>query len=158
MLYASAASLCGKPLFADDRVYSVCSVLRKLRKVHNQVVRVRGTVESGLETYCLRDSCSSRLRTGSYTWPSAIWLAGQALAESPIEFQPDTKSIQRLHDLLHERNHDFSAQVAATIEGKLEARPLRTGVGGNGQAIGMGYGHLGGFPAQLIIKSVIVDE
>jgi hypothetical protein len=153
MLYGSAAPLCGNSLFADDRVYSVCSLLHKLKRFHNQMVRIRGTVQSGLETFCLRDSCDFRLKTVANTWPSAIWLAGPAMAESAIDFQSDMKSIQRLHDLLHEKTRDFSAEVVATIEGKLEAHPLRTGIGGNGQAIGMGYGHLGGFPAQLIIKS-----
>ena len=158
MLYAPVATLYGRLLFGDDHVYSVWSVLHRLQRFHHQMVRIRGTVQSALETYCLRDFCGSRLRTRSYTWPSAIWLAGPALAESTIDFQPDMESIQRLSDVLHEKARDFSAEVVATIEGRLEAHALRTGIGGNGQVIGMGYGHLGGFPAQIIIKSVISIE
>jgi len=138
MLRAGATALCGGPLFGDDRVYSVCSVLHKLRKFHNQMVRIRGTVQSGLETFCLRDSCDFRLKTAAYNWPSAIWLAGPAMAESAIDFQPDMKSIQRLHDLLHEKTRDFSAEVVATIEGKLEAHPRRTGLAAMGRLLGWG--------------------
>ena len=157
VLWIAAIALRIDPLLSDDHVYSVCSVLKNLKKLDHRLVRIHGTVHSGLEDYSLRDSCDFRLKTGAFTWPPAIWLTGPAMAESPIDFQPDMKSIQRLSDLLKAKTRDFSAEVAATVEGRLEAHPLRTGVGGNGQVIGMGYGHLGGFPAQLVIKSVVIE-
>lgn len=62
------------------------------------VFGIRGTVHSDLENYCLRDSCNFKLKTGAYVWPCAIWLVGPAMVESPLDFEPDMKSILQLQD------------------------------------------------------------
>ena len=92
VLWIAAIALRIDPLLSDDHVYSVCSVLKNLKKLDRRLVRIHGTVHSGLEDYSLRDSCDFYLKTGAFTWPPAIWLTGPAMAESPIDFQPDMKS------------------------------------------------------------------
>jgi hypothetical protein len=82
-LCAPALAVSARPLLSDGRVHSVCSILKNLNKLNSHLIRIRGTVHSSLEDYSLRDSCDFHLTTGTYIWPSAIWLTGA----TPVKYR-----------------------------------------------------------------------
>lgn len=129
----------------DNRVLSVCEVLRS-RLTHNgKIIAVRGVLHSSPEgTWLSGGRCAGEVRTGDHVWPNAINLS----IIEPLVPWPDWPSVrddvaikrvqERIRQLKPQSNDniwitcvgrfetftDLSAQVYRTPDGKLQVRGL----------------------------------
>ena len=118
---------------------SVCDLSKDYSAYRNKVVTVRG-----VSYYGLRQTCPQKC--ADHPWPSFLWLRG---AEAGV-FDALGK-IENSVELEAKKGKRF--EIWVTVTGLLETRLLRgpcDKVGSNY----IGYGHLGAWPAQLVVKSI----
>jgi len=130
---------------------TVCDVLKEPSRYRGRLVTVTGIFWAGL-----RQSCPEPFVTREHTWPSALNLAHSQLpasAEDAVSFKTDEKSWDDLLELVRRegkaRRHE---EIWVTITGQIRAPAgyIRK----DGQIVG-GYGHLGVFPAELVVKRIL---
>ncbi len=127
--------------------HSVCEVLRNIDLYRGKLIRVRGIYFDGI-----RDQCPPAIREwGGAVWPSALNIADSDLASSlkmPVDFSTDRTSWEAPEAFwMKEARKKVREEIWVTFEGTLQtADPGSRKLGG--------FGHLGGFPAQLVVKSV----
>lgn len=135
----------------SSRVFSVCEVLWNIDKLEGKVIRVRGVYFGAI-----RDQCPTAIREwGGAVWPAALNIADSDLAASlkrPVEFETDRNSWAALETFwMKEARKNAREEIWATFEGAVQsADPESRRLGG--------FGHLGAFPAQLVVKSVDVGS
>lgn len=138
-----------EPLSAPDTPISVCEALRKLRDLNGKVVSIRAQVVATDELYYLiGTACEKPLVTDGYTWknPAGIALLPDKL---PAQVKPEDLVV------LNPEQPTDSDVIIATFTGRFESRERYEVVAlANGVRIPYGYGHMGGFPAQLVIKEI----
>jgi hypothetical protein len=135
-------------------VISVCDLSRDFTAYREQLIAVRG-----VNYYGLRQNCPANCANGP--WPSFVDLTStEALApgESPFGFTTDDSAWTALDQA--ERTAEREAklgrrvEVWVTVVGRLRASDHRSPVGPC-DPVGQGrYGHLGAFPAQLVVQRV----
>jgi hypothetical protein len=129
---------------------TVCEVLKDPPRYRGKLVRVTGVYWNGL-----RESCREPLVTGNHTWPSALNLADTdfpASANETVSFRTDQKSWKDLEEIvLREAKAGQHEEICVTLVGVLRAP--QSYIRENGQIVG-GYGHLGVFPAELVVERV----
>jgi hypothetical protein len=131
---------------------SVCEVLQDLKTYRGQIIQIRGrwTGDS------LEGDCPTSLKTGDYEWPSAVVLTqpNSSIVESeePAKWKADMPAYRRALRELERRSQD---SVVATFVGRLDARDRLEVLTNNvPQPVPVGYGHLGTYPARLVIITV----
>ncbi len=139
---------------------SVCDLMSRLTKERYKVVKVHGELYSSSEITALgSDPCATQFTAGGVRWPAALDLVSSEYRTDPKEraapFVTDPAAMARLRAAIAERNRlNRGAKLIVTITGFLRARQkyvrMMTGYGSQGN----GYGHLGLYPAQLVIKTV----
>jgi hypothetical protein len=126
----------------DGAVMSVCELSKDFPGFQDKVVTVRGVFYYGL-----RQECAEKCKAG--LWPSFINLEGgtdktwAALNKSESDVEAEAKrSGNRL-------------ELWVTVVGRLQTRGKRSTLGPcDRKSWGLGgYGHLGAFPAQIIVES-----
>lgn len=149
---------------AADRPLSVCEVLPQLGQHRGKMVRLTGVMIGGQHGSALFDlveaECPQLLRQGT-TWPAGIylvWPSQNTVEDGPRTFLPDTDGIRRnlaaIKLRMKERN---DLLIKATFVGELRARndiQISWNPHDGGWFGGDGYGHLGQYRAQLVIKTV----
>jgi hypothetical protein len=97
-----------------------------------------------------------------YVWPAAVDLADAAMVtrgEEPVDFQTDDEMVNQAYA----RNNSEQARLGGaektrvwvTVVGKLRVRDHYDVVQiADGTWLGIGYGHLGMYPGQLVIKTM----
>lgn len=129
---------------------TVCELLKNPPAYRDQVVTVRG-----IYWYGLRERCREQLVTGDHTWPSAIDMVD---ADSPVSdgvaahFKTDSMSWERLDQAVRKvaasgKKREIWITVTGMIRAPVSYRRR------DGEIVG-GYGHLGVFPAQLVVKEI----
>jgi len=180
----AAVLLCGMPASAQRKravnppTVSVCELFKDLRSYAGKMVSVRGLLYSGRETFALGGPCESRFTTRyspatpafpsvaqrqlEYVWPAAVDLADAAMVtrgEEPVDFQTDDEMVNQAYA----RNNSEQARLGGaektrvwvTVVGKLRVRDHYDVVQiADGTWLGIGYGHLGMYPGQLVIKTM----
>jgi hypothetical protein len=130
---------------------TICELLKDPSAYRGKLVTV-----TGIYWYGLRESCPKPLVTRNHTWPTAIDMVQSDIPGAPGEeapFTTDTKSWDHLQlFVLQEARAGRREEIWVTVVGMLRAP--ESYVRKNGQAFG-GYGHLGGYPAQLVVKAVL---
>jgi hypothetical protein len=112
------------------------------------MVAVRGIYADGLRAV----DCQAKFRTGSYEWPTALWMVDSSYAspdETRVRFTTDHESWNRLDAAAHNKRVDDTVWV--TVVGQLRVR--RRYPYSDGKAAG-GYGPFNVYPAELVVKSV----
>lgn len=142
-------SILAQPV-APPEIITLCDLIKNPVGYRGRVVAV-----VGVYWYGLRDVCSSRFITASHTWPSAIELAhsGSNIPNDiAVPFQTDEKSWDHLQSVvLQEARAARKEEIWVTAVGIVQAPASY--IDKAGQVVG-GYGHLGVFPAQLVIESI----
>lgn len=136
----------------NTHAISVCELLKNIQQYRNTIVDVTGIYWNGL-----RQSCPEPFVTGGHAWPSAVDLVEAGYVsmgggQTP-SFETDRKSWDALQLLvLREARARRREEVWVRIRGEVRApaRYVRDG----GEIFG-GYGHLGGFPAELVVERVL---
>jgi hypothetical protein len=145
-----------EPINPKD-VLTVCEVLTDLQKYRGKIIQIRGR---WLGTSLDGRDCAP-LRTGDYMWESGIAIAMPSWLILEKEGTPATWSLdQRAYDRaereLRLQATRYNRDIIVTFIGRLDAREegLVTFRGGDEKLHGLGYGHLGVYPAQLVIVTV----
>ena len=135
---------------------TVCDVLQSLDKYRGRIVEVRGEYDGGE----LRASCPP-LKTEGYIWISAIQLElpqnSIVKEENPTQWTYDLSANQAAVDrgLAMQRAGGAGTVVMATVAGRLDARePLMVVTAPGREPTPIGYGHLGIYPARLILVRI----
>lgn len=135
--------------------YDVCAVFKDLPKLHGKDIEIAGYWEETDHGMFLRGHCKSRLVTQGYHWIQAIWLARPSSIASP-PFALDAPSVDAAYRAVErQRPSRGSYRVWATFIGRLETGDtLLVATNGHIGPRPLGYGHLGAYPAQLILRSI----
>lgn len=138
----------------DAQAISICDLLQSVRSYRGKTVTVRGIYWSGL-----RQACTEPFSTGDHTWPSAINLVDSdyvAGTEDSVRFKTDCGSWDRLDEIaIREGRAGRREEIWVTMTGKLRAPQAY--IRKDGRVVG-GYGHLGVFPAELVVERVFDVE
>jgi hypothetical protein len=133
---------------------SVCDLSRDFSAYRGKLVIVRGVY-----FYGLRQDCAQSCATGP--WPSFVDLIGTGYTvpgELPFDFRTDDAAFGALDkaERAAEREAKLGRRVEvwATVMGRLRASDHRSPVGPCDRVVNGGYGHLGAFPADLVVQSV----
>ena len=150
-----------KDSIAGIPVLTVCEALGELSRHNGQSVVVVGRFGYTDEGSWLSEDCERKIVTDGYTWASSISTAYLASKEEtppdlPKGFTWETKilrakltSVQKTTKLTTYKKLNYSDKWVA-IFGRFETRlPLQV-VDVRGTLRGIGFGHLGEAPAQLI--------
>jgi hypothetical protein len=130
----------------------VCTVLRTPNVYRGRMIAVRGIYWQGL-----REGCPE-IRLGGRSWPAALNLVEAVGKQGPTSalFETDRPSWDTLDRLaIREAKAGRQEEIWATVLGELRAPA--TYIRDDGTTVG-GYGHLGAFPAELIVKQVLATE
>jgi TonB family protein len=132
-------------------VLSVCDLSNDFSAFRGKLVTVRGVYYYGL-----REKCQQTCATGP--WPSFVDLirTGNRLpAEAPSVFTDDNTNwaaVDRAELAAeHEAEQGRRVEVWVTVTGRLRARDHRSPVDPCDRVVNSGWGHLGIFPAQLVV-------
>ena len=144
----------------DVRVYSVCDIVSNLSYFRNRTVLVRGWIRSGREIFVISGiDCPNAFVTQGHTWPNSISLSSTDETRPGVEMPPwssDRRDMARLREQIKAAQQQ-SLAVEATVEGMIIARAPSEYVvvrRRDGWVATNGFGHLGGCPAMIFIKSV----
>jgi hypothetical protein len=134
-------------------VLSVCDLSRDFAAYDNKLVAVRGVFYYGL-----RQKCPETCANGP--WPSFLDLAGAddvRAGKPPAGFVSDQQSWVALDNVLRTVERDSKqgkrSEIWVTVVGRVRARGHPSPVGPCDIMARGNYGHLGAFPAQLVVKS-----
>lgn len=127
---------------------TVCDLLGNLPAYNGRVVKVRGIYWNGI-----RQTCTKPLTTSGHTWPSAVNLveSSEPTNEARI-ITTDHESWDKLDTIaLRTAQAHRKAEIWVTVMGRVRAPT--SFVRKDGRVVG-GYGHLGVFPAELVVAHV----
>jgi hypothetical protein len=155
------------------KTVSVCELFADLASHSGTRVKVRGILYSGREVFALGEKlCSkkfvTRYRSGpellglpgvtsEYVWPTAINL--RSSSESTEE-----ESVVRVLNMLKQarasqRSGNGNVDLWVTVVGVISTKEhYDVALSANGELVASGYGHLGGYPAQLVIETMTDPE
>jgi hypothetical protein len=125
---------------ARSKVLSLCDLSRDYAASSGKFIAVRGVYYYGL-----RQTCAQTCANGP--WPSFVDLVG---AEDTVWAKLD--KAQR--EAEREAHRGRRVEVWMTVTGRLQARNHRSPAGPCDRVALGGYGHLGAFPAQIVVNTV----
>jgi hypothetical protein len=156
-LFFAALSLLAAPRRPAIPAISVCRALDDRLRLNGKIVSIRGYEESTDEGSWLKSDCDAHVTTGGHVWPDLIWLStSHQHAAREIAFQTDMDALQRFGDATAKAARSGRKYRAwVTYEGLFETEGgVEAGDDKVGPDQGVGFGHLNGAPAQLVIKTV----
>ena len=143
-------------------IVTVCEVLHARASFNGKVVAVIGRVSATEEGVWLEDRCQKPLITGNYRWADIISVRAKTTslryeADGPMSL-PDgfdfdravvSKKLAELETRL--RRSKQKLKYWAIVYGRIDTNEeLLTGKLRDGKVIPVGFGHLGGAPAQIL--------
>lgn len=141
MLVLLGMAGCGQPP-SRTRVITVCELSRDFAAYRDQVVAVRGVYFSGL-----RQQCPQTCATGP--WPSFVDLVGSDAAGDAIWVE--LANAERTAE--QEAKRGRRVEVWVTVRGRLKASERRSPLGPCDRVVNSGFGHLGAFPAEIVVDA-----
>jgi hypothetical protein len=109
--------------------------------------RGRAVVVRGVYFYGLRQSCPQTCATGP--WPSFVDLVGRDAAHDAT--WGDLADAERTAE--REAKEGRRVEVWVTVKGTLNAGDRHSPVGPCDRVVNSGFGHLGVFPAQIVVEA-----
>ena len=136
---------------------SVCDVLKNRATYQNRIIALRGRWITDREGSYLRSACSKEDLGLHRAWSAGVAIAWSLrAATTEISFEQDRSALHKVEKvLLKSRERGELGRVWITFVGKIETRhPLRVRTySPGGGPLTLGFGHLGAFPAQLVVKT-----
>jgi len=123
-------------------VMTVCELARDFTRYRNRVVAVRGVYFQGL-----RQECPQTCATGP--WPSFLDLVGSDTVAGTI--WDGLARAERIAE--QEAKQGRRVEVWVTVIGKLNASERHSPIGPCDRVANSGFGHLGVFPAQIVVEA-----
>jgi hypothetical protein len=139
----------------EPQEVSVCAVIEGGDTWANRIVAVKGEFQKSRHSvYLMAPQCKKQLKTGTFTWPTAICLANakDQLVAPAASFRSDWQSIVALaktFDRLTEL--EPQSHIEAVIVGEIRNRPTLADAG---PRVGAGFCSNGAFPLMLVVKAV----
>jgi hypothetical protein len=135
-----------------DMTVEVCDIVKDPSKWNGKKVRVRGYVENGLRS----NFCSGSLVTEGFKWPAAVNLVA---VEGISSKKGAARTLGELYEMLEATDgYPSESRVYATVVGQIRARDRYFRVKTHYGFLGNGFGHLGFFPAEIIVEEVVHIE
>jgi len=125
---------------------TVCEVLQDLSSYRGKNIEIRGVWAGAY----LIDDCA-QLKTGGHIWPNAILTVepDDVRTQDPVSWRMDANAYRRAVRTMNR------STVRATFVGRLDARArLFVVTEGVPEPVPGGFGHLGQFPARLVIGTI----
>jgi hypothetical protein len=122
---------------------SVCDLSRDFYAYRGRLVTVRGVYFYGLRQHCPQ-TCAAG------PWPSFLDLAGSDSAGDAIWAGVATAE----RTAAREAKEGRRVEVWVTVRGRLKTSEHRSPVGPCDRAVEGGFGHLGAFPAQIVVEAI----
>lgn len=153
-------------MYAEESILSVCDVLEQRLQYDGKSVPVFGHAGHTMEGLWLTDDCGAKLLIDGEVWGYDIWLAYSGSGEPPAPNLPDgfRWNHERLiapipllrnpnkYDLLDDPSCERRSEWIAVF-GRFETRNVFPKITyASGETRNIGFGHLGGSPAQLIFQ------
>jgi hypothetical protein len=112
------------------------------------VTSVRGEYRQGREVSGLYGDCGGRVLIAGASWPVAIHVV--AAADPFNDRRIDPSSLDKLRQAYRSKCNNW--RILATLMGRFRSAGSNSGyTSSNGEAMHMGFGHLGVFGAQIEI-------
>lgn len=123
----------------------VCSALQQLSHLDGQVVTIRGEYQAGREVSAIYGSgCAGRIAVDGGTWPWSI----------NVVISPCSGFAERLRTVIAE-NRPKNWRVIVTLTGQLRSAQNNPSYPARApKARPMGFGHLGIWPAEILVTAV----
>jgi hypothetical protein len=128
-----------------EKPFTVCHVLQNLDAYSGKIIQISGVWRG----YDIEDNCETQLQVAGHKWPNAMQVIATDFLDmwdDPINWSFDSHEME----LAFNRLLQFMDNGNATIIGKLEAK---WEVFPEGPSL-LGYGHLGYYPARIIVKEI----
>ncbi len=141
--------------FAPQNVVTVCELFKDLGAYSGKRIGVRGIYYAGLRG----KGCPEWVVAGGRAWPVALEMvdsASHAGVDAPVTFKTDRTSWENLDaEVIRQGHSGRRAEIWVTVFGQLKG-PSSHWVPNSG--ITGGYGHLGAFPAEIIVERIVDVE
>ena len=121
---------------------TVCDLSKDFTAYRDRSVDVRGVYFYGLRQTCPQ-TCANA------PWPSFVDLVGSDAGGDGI--WAEIAQAERRAE--QEAKEGRRVEVWVTVKGKLNAKEHRSSVGPCDRLVNSGFGHLGGFPAQIAVEA-----
>jgi hypothetical protein len=142
LLLLAVLIISSSTLVPTGAIKSVCELSKDFPRFRDKVVAVRGVYYYGLR----QEECPQKCTEG--LWPSFINLDGDsdatwtALAKTTADVETKAKQT------------GTRFEIWVTAVGRLQTRAKHSSLGPcDRKSWGLGYGHLNGFPAQIMVES-----
>lgn len=148
-------------------VVTVCEVLANLQSYNGKYIAIVARLaETDHGGWLSEDRCEHKLMTGRYVWSNVIWLEPYPSSPPQLTSKLDiqSKEVKEKLKQVVERSGLRKTDQWVLIHGILDTHEkLETHTYPDGSQRGIGFGHLGGSPAQLFhsekdIKVISEDE
>ena len=158
----TSVALCGQVVEREPRLLSVCELIAHRNEFNGKMVGVRGAVEGTDEGAWLRSpqNCKYKLVTRGITWPNVISLEYPNNESTDpadrVDFEVDWKAINTVGIAIPNGFNRKTDQIVKTYIGLFQTySDLDSRVSSDkGDALKAGFGHLGGAPARILVKTV----
>lgn len=144
----------GAPQNEQNTILSVCEVMRSLDKFEGKLVLVRGIWKAGMEFNVLQAfDCHIDQKDNDFGLMNELWLEPPSAAvPQSAGLSVDRQAMKILSDRARELRPSPGETVVVTFKGRIDStQPQFYRKRGFRRSIG--YGHLGGWRAQLIYVS-----
>src|ERR1039458_3989310 len=166
---------------ASSEAVPLCNLFDDLKSYDGRMISVRGILFTGREIFALGQHCESKFVTkyslaplplrglaalqSEYVWPTALDLADSAFrepGEQAVGFHTNHEAVDRVFALVRReraRIDNRKVEVLVTVVGRLRMKDhYDIAKFEDGTLHGGGYGHLGAYPAQVVIETMIDPE
>jgi hypothetical protein len=131
---------------------SVCDIFKDLQKFGSSQVVLTGEVYVGEEVFALGvTDCPNRFTTSGHRWPTAVNLEWGSSFPQDAVTQSFRDAVRRRVAQPVEKHRVLEATILGRLAVRTSYRLTRTNYGISGN----GYGHLGSYPAELLIERII---
>jgi hypothetical protein len=144
---------------AQIKAASVCEILSDLERFSGKMVSLRAEVLSSVDTWLAAENCKLRIRVNGVAFDNLIAIVWPdspivQISRPRVPFPSDEISFDKLNAAMRARDIRRD-QVHANVEGLIVTRhPAMALVPKSGLPRQLGFGHLNGAPAQIIVKTM----
>ena len=147
----------------QETAVPMCSLMASLRTYAGKVVTVSGEFEAGPEQFFAGGrQCKQPFVTAGFTWPTALQVRFVGGPDTPatVPFEADDSNVLAFRQAVaNMKKKTGGIRACVSITGLVQLRDdYHVSVRPDGRITAMGFGHMGAFPGQLIVKSVLVKS
>lgn len=153
-----ACWICMSAAGAQNKPLDVCEVLQNLSRYRGQMITVRGEFVGN----AIDGTTCPVLKTGDHEWHKGVLIdiphESYAPIDPPAAWKIELKNWDRAVEKWQalKKRWGGGTPVFATIVGRLDTKsdPLEVPTLPNGNSLPWGYGHLGIYPARLVLFDI----